>query len=474
MSLRHAKAGLPGSRRWSLTGRLIFLFTVMTAGLLFVSMGLFYLVVIRHSDREVASFMRDKLLILKASLKEEGRNGKAVQDEIKEATISDSHPRSSYVRVLDANSHLLGETRGMDRHLPGQLFPAPADLPVESHVTYDGRWYFLITSSMPDPSGKSGTWLIQMAQDRTADLLYREKLRWALLVILLLGVGGAGIIGFLAVRGGLSALRDMAEVMTRIKTPQLDRRISPDGWPRELQPLATAFDEMLGNLERSFTRLSQFSADLAHEFRTPLSNLRGEAEVALSKPRTVEEYRAILESSLEELQILSRTVDSLLFLARAENPETRIDGVAFDGRRELEAIVEFHEPAASEKDVIIQLEGEGQVTADIPLFRRAISNLLVNAMKYTHSGGCIRVRLVETAGTSLVSVSDTGEGIAAEHLSRIFDRFYRVEKSRHSQANGLGLSIVKSIMTLHGGKIEATSEPAKGSTFTLSFPISGA
>jgi two-component system heavy metal sensor histidine kinase CusS len=242
-----------------------------------------------------------------------------------------------------------------------------------------------------------------------------------------------------------------------------------DGWPEELQPLAIGYNRMLGRLEDSFTRLSQFSADLAHELRTPIAILRGEAEGVLTKPRTADQYREVIESSLEELQRLSAMIDNLLFLARAETIGS-VHLSYFDGRAAIEKIREFYELVAQEQGIVIECVGEGTIYAEPNLFRRALINLLTNSLRFTPSGGTITVSLHHRNGVSEVSVADTGCGIPSEHVPNVFDRFYRANAARNATGTGLGLSIVKSIMQTHDGTVSVQSKPGRGTTVTISFP----
>jgi two-component system heavy metal sensor histidine kinase CusS len=251
---------------------------------------------------------------------------------------------------------------------------------------------------------------------------------------------------------------------------QLHERVTAVGWPRELQPLAVAFDDMLERLETSFARLSQFSADLAHELRTPIANIRGEAEVALTRSRSLEEYRAVIESTVAECQHLTHIVDNLLFLARSEAAEGHLQRTAFDGRAAVEKIAAFYEPVAEEQKLTIGCKGEAKFVADEMLFGRAISNLLENALRHTRAGGMILISIANRGGQSEISVKDTGSGIAAEHLPRVFDRFYRADASRSSEGLGLGLALVKSITDLHGGSATIESQLGRGTTVTLTFP----
>lgn len=196
----------------------------------------------------------------------------------------------------------------------------------------------------------------------------------------------------------------------------------------------------------------------------------GETEVALSKPRNADEYREILESSLEEYGRLSRTVEILLFLARAENTGIPLRTTRLDGRAELEAVCSYHEALAEEKGVRLICEGQGGLYADAQLFKRVLSNLLLNALQHTPRGGEIRLSLDSAGdGSASVSVQDTGCGIAAENLPKLFDRFYRVDPARSAEGTGLGLAIVKSIMDLHDGSVVINSELNQGTVVTLHF-----
>jgi two-component system heavy metal sensor histidine kinase CusS len=199
----------------------------------------------------------------------------------------------------------------------------------------------------------------------------------------------------------------------------------------------------------------------------------GEAEVALSKNRSAEEYRQVIESGLEEYARLSRMIDGLLFLARAESADTQINRSSFDVHEELEAVREFYDTLAREKGIEVTCQGNSLINADPTLFRHAISNLLSNALQYTPQGGVVCLLVKKADNHSIeVSVSDTGIGISQEHLPKVFDRFYRADpaRSQYPQGTGLGLSIVKSIMELHGGSVHITTTPSKGTTITLRFP----
>ena len=288
--------------------------------------------------------------------------------------------------------------------------------------------------------------------------------------VLAVGVFAAAVIAISVTRRGLRPLVSMTEALQRVRPLRLNERLTAVGWPRELQPLATGFDEMLDRLEHSFTRLSQFSADIAHELRTPVANIRGESEVALTRARSAEEYREVIESTVGECERLSGIIDNLLFLARAEAAERQIERTYFDGRAALDKIASYYEAAGEEHQVAISVSGEGKLCADPILFGRAVSNLVDNALRATPVGGKIEIALRANSGAAEVSVADTGSGIELKDLPRVFDRFYRADRSRSSGGTGLGLALVKSIAELHGGAANITSTPSVGTTVTLIFP----
>jgi len=243
--------------------------------------------------------------------------------------------------------------------------------------------------------------------------------------------------------------------------------------PAELRELAGAFNRTLQRLEDSFRRLSQFSADLAHDLRTPIGNLLGEAQVALSRPRTAAEYEAVIASSVEELERINRMIDGMLFLARADNVQASLELRPVDAGAEVDRLIAYYEGPASEAGVGIRRVGDVTLRADAQLFRRAVANLVSNAIAHSPPGGEITVALgAAPGGGAEVAVSNPGPGIPRELLPRVFDRFFRADASRPDSAkgSGLGLAIVKSIVELHGGGIEARSEPGAVTTFRMLFP----
>jgi two-component system heavy metal sensor histidine kinase CusS len=455
---------------WSITTRLTILYAVATFGLLLVATMFLYWML--KTDLEMAnrSLLSERAQILWTILQEFPANQSALVEELRLGAYD--------ARLLDDAGRTLLETPGMSERLPADRFPPPATYDRRPKATVR-RWetgaQSYLMMSLWAPVGRAGEpqALLQIALDVSSqDALvagYRRRLAMVLVAGLLFGAGAGAAVA----RRGMRPLADITRAATRISAAQLHERVNPARWPRELTALATAFDQMLDRLEKSFARLSQFSADLAHELRTPINNLMGEADLALSRVRAPDEYRRVLESSLEEFAKLARTIDGLLFLARAEHPETQIQRAALDARKEVDAVREFYDAMAQEQCVEVRCEGDAALHADPLLLRRAISNLLSNALQYTPRGGRVVMSVAASPdGGAVVRVTDTGVGIEPEHLEKIFDRFYRVDpaRSRFPRGVGLGLAIVKSIMDLHRGLVTVQSEPGKGTTVSLQFP----
>lgn len=276
-------------------------------------------------------------------------------------------------------------------------------------------------------------------------------------------------LGWLATRAGLTPLVKMTQMATRLSARQLSERIPEAPLPTEIRTLATAFNAMLDRLEESFARLTAFSSDIAHELRTPVSNLMTQTHVALGRERSAEEYREVLHSSLEEYERLSRMIEEMLFLAKADNRLIVPSRENVDLAREVHDLMEFHGLVAEERGVLLELDGEATVWGDRLMLRRALSNLLANAIRHCPDGQVVTVRLAQENGVRIV-VENPGD-LPAEDLPRLFDRFYTGDPSRRSGHGGvgLGLAIVRSIAEAHGGG--ATAESGQGKIqFILHLP----
>lgn len=283
----------------------------------------------------------------------------------------------------------------------------------------------------------------------------------------------AALLGWIITHNGLRPLRSIATTMKRVTASDLNERLTAQDWPKELSALANEFDRMLHRLQQSFNHLSQFTADAAHEFRTPLNNLMGATTLALSKERNPEQYKQLLQNHIEQYERLNRMVESLLFLARADHSGAGFRLSQIDAAACARAVLDFYSAVAEDRSVTLQLSGKASVLADESMLRIALSNLVSNALRYTPAHGLLRIDIsTNEQKDTLISVTDSGPGIAPEHFAHIFDRYYRVEKSRSTGGAGLGLSLVQTIMRLHGGSAQVTSEPQQGATFSLVFPHS--
>lgn len=284
------------------------------------------------------------------------------------------------------------------------------------------------------------------------------------------------VIGYQIARHGIRPVEEMATTARHISSSNLKERIRPEGYPFELASLAETFNQMLDRLQDSFERISRFSADIAHDLRTPVNNIRGEAEVALARERTNSEYRDVIESCLEEAVRLSDLIGDLLFLARADGPLSYLHRERVDVGELLGRVCEYYEASAVESKVFLAatIPG-GSVIAELDrtLLQRAVGNLVANALTHTPPGGTIVLSANTGFSTIHIEVSDTGVGIPAEALPRVFDRFFRVDSARShgSGGTGLGLAIVKSIAQLHGGDVEIASQPGQGTRVSLQMPV---
>ena len=269
------------------------------------------------------------------------------------------------------------------------------------------------------------------------------------------------LLGAWAARSGLRPLRRMSAVARGISAQSLNARLSEAQMPPELAEMAHSFNAMLARLDDSFQRLSAFSADIAHELRTPLSNLLTHTQVTLTRPRPIEDYREALHSNLEELQWMAQLVNDMLYLAKADHGLLMPKREPLTLADEADALLEFFAPLAEDAAVTLSREGTARIEGDRSMLRRALSNLLDNALRFTPASGEVRLAIQDLPNTVRVSVENTGGEISAQLLPRLFDRFYRADPARQegsSEHAGLGLAITQSIVRAHGGQIHCESD----------------
>ena len=391
-------------------------------------------------------------------------------------------PQQTWVRVVNAEGRTLVETLGMSEVLAASSFPTVA-LTQEAGskqgevVTASGMMFDTLSARVAIDATDLDGRVLQVAIDRADEELllahYRERL-WLVLATAVVFCSG---IGYLIARRGIQPIERVTAMARRVRSSTLHERIDLTDLPTELRALAGTFNEMLDRLEESFAQVSQFSADVAHELRTPVNNLRGEIEVALGRARSVDDYRETLGSALEECQRLSQVIHSLLFLARAETATGSPHHDEIEVGREIAAVLDFYEAAAAEAGVDLRAgDGTGIVVCfDRTLFQQAIGNLVANAIAHTPVGGSVTVLPRRDGDILRVEVADTGRGIAAEHLPYVFDRFYRADPARSGASGnvGLGLAMVRSIAALHGGSVTMESRLGHGTRVVMETPVNG-
>jgi two-component system heavy metal sensor histidine kinase CusS len=328
-----------------------------------------------------------------------------------------------------------------------------------------GGEYRVVAADMETPWG--GTAHVVVARDIRHHTDFLDQLQHDFWLAIVAAALLTAIVGALVVRHGLHPVRDIAHAAGRISAGQLAERIPEQGVPPELAELVKAFNAMLGRLEESFRRLSDFSADLAHELRTPIHSLRMQTEVSLGKARSTDEYRDLLASNLEEYDRLARIIADMLFLAKADH------GLLIPHTEPLalmplcERLVEYY--GLLSENVNLQLSGDNiTVNGDRLMLERAIGNVLINAIHHTPAGGEISVKVHEQGGVAEVSIANTGRPIPEEALHRVFDRFVRLDD--RSEGSGLGLAITRSIVLAHQGEITVTGA-GPVTSFYLKLPL---
>ena len=287
------------------------------------------------------------------------------------------------------------------------------------------------------------------------------------LLLILIGISAWAI-----VQRGLSPLREFRKVAAMVSAQDLSHRLSVVNMPQELSELAHGINFMLHRLDGGIQQLSQFSDDLAHELRSPITNLMGKAQVTLSRERPAKEYKAVLESCTEELGRVTRIVSDMLFLAQVSHPAALVPFESILLEDEALKVIDLFSLSAEEKSVGITVSGWGKVLGDRLMIQRAISNLLSNAIRHCPAGQSIAIVIETQTEKVSLSISNPGVGIDHQHLLHIFDRFYRVDnsRSRAEGGTGLGLAIVRSIMSLHQGTADVQSMPGHPTAFRLTFP----
>ncbi len=450
--------------RFSLTSRLTAFYTLVSIAVL-LGMGLLVNVLVEDHFEEIDQRFLDDKLALIADL-----TGHAQSDEDLRLRLNDALDHHDELRVLvsDAQGRLLfampaqSSVDGLQgkQRVNGVLMPG-ADRGYRVRATQSMRNYA--------PVGPLRI-TAAVSNERHAGFMngFRKALWWygALMAVC------SALLGWWAARRGLAPLGMMRDRALAVTADKLDHRMPEETVPVEMATLAHSLNQMLERLQQDFNRVSEFSTDIAHELRTPISNLLTQTQVALTQQRNVSEYREILASNAEEFQRLARTVSDMLFLAKAENIRSLPNPEFIQLADEVRSLLEFYEALAEESRATFRVDGEACVTGDRLMVRRAISNLLSNALRHADAGSTIEVHIQARADQVTVTVSNQGEPIDPAAVPRLFDRFFRADRSRQqvdAEGAGLGLPIVAAIMRAHGGSASVESAERR-TAFTLVFP----
>lgn len=348
---------------------------------------------------------------------------------------------------------------------PDMAMHAGSDMKMETYR-------IIASSGTATLQGKTQNYVMLIGLSINFHLHYLEALKKNLFAIAAVISVLIVLIIRIAVRQGHLPLRNVSNAIKNITSENLDARLEPSRVPVELEQLVISFNQMMGKIEDVFTRQANFSADIAHEIRTPITNLVTQTEIALSQHRTQKELEDVLYSSLEEYNRMTRMVSDMLFLAQADNNQLIPDRVLFDLGAEVRKVFEFFEAWAEERHITLTYHGVPcLIEGDPQMFRRAINNLLSNALRYTPTGKTVTVSISKRGNDVELITENPGTPIPQVHLSKLFDRFYRVDPSRQrkGEGSGIGLAIVKSIVTAHHGKVHVESD-AVSTRFILTVP----
>ncbi|MDD2924931.1 heavy metal sensor histidine kinase [Rhodoferax sp.] len=341
--------------------------------------------------------------------------------------------------------------------------------------TLEGQTYRGIAAQMPlatpDAAGHPMQVFVAAATDIGHHQAYMRSFLRTLWLFVAVAALLTGALGWAVVRRGLAPLHAMREQAQVVTAQQLNHRLPVQHMPAELAELAQSLNDMLARLALAFARLSDFSSDIAHELRTPVSNLMTQTQVALSRTRSATEYRSVLESNAEEFDRMARMISDMLLLAKADHGLVLLQRETLQLAQEVRAVFDYFEMLAEEKKLSLQWSGEATLMADRLMLRRALGNLLSNAVRHATPATEVRVTLSQTAQEVVIAVQNTGDTIPPEALARVFDRFFRVDpaRQRNSEGTGLGLAITRSIINAHGGTISASSMD-KLTTLTIRLP----
>ncbi len=454
----------------SLTLRLTLLFALASALVLFLLGLLIGNAVERHFEEQDMELLSGKMELVRHIL--ERSKGpwpnEALARELDDA-LTGHHGLAVAILATDGRAIFTNDMNAFSPAL-SKSGPAASGRPVKWIASTGLSMRGIVASAATAEAG--ATLIVEIATEISHHEHFMQSFRQTLWTFMAAATLAMGMLGWFVARRGLSPLQTIKRQAAAITASRLHTRLPTEAIPRELAELTDTLNGMLSRLEESFQRLSDFSSDLAHELRTPVSNLLTQTQVTLSKVRTADEYRDVLASNAEEFERLSRMISDMLFLAKADNNQVIPNLDSVDLAEEVRGLLEYYEILAEEKRLQLSVSGNGLATGDRLMLRRAISNLLSNAIRHTPDDGSIAIRVHDDGrGEIRLAVENSGTAIPPEHLERLFDRFYRADSARHrtTEGAGLGLAITRSILRAHGGDI-AVSSGEQLTRFTLLIP----
>jgi len=454
----------------SLTARLATLFAVLTASLLVLAAVFLGRMLDAHFEELDTHELQGKLTLIRNALQTEAAQT-GQPDRFEALDRSFVGHESVGVLLRDAEGRVLHVIH--PEHFTAAQRAGEALAAGLSGWTVDARPHrgVEVSIALPGAGANHETIAALVALDLSHHVHFLASVRHATWAGVVAAALAAALFGWIAAYRGLAPLRQVTETARKLSARQLAERLAIDDAPLEVRDHVEAFNGISSWAMAAFQRLGDYSADIAHELRTPISNLMTQTQVALSRPRTTEAYQDILASNLEEYERIARMVSDMLFLAKAEGNTLAHASEPVDLALEADALVDFYEALADERQVGIARQGQASVQGDRLMLRRALSNLISNALRHTPEGGQITIRIDADAAGVRVAVCNVGDPIPGEQIERIFERFHRGSAQRESRGEGagLGLAITRSIVHAHGGQISAQS--AEGVTcFTITLP----
>ena len=438
-------------RPWSLAVRMTVWYGLTAVAVAGSSVAAMYLTVRLAIDREIAG--------------EFPAIARELHARRQELTDRQFGQDSGVVRVVAPDGTTVFESSPLAGEFPAETFPSPEAGPIDRR-TGGGIPHTLVSERVDG-------WAYFFAVDRSQETEFLAKVRRGIILAAAptLAVGLA--VGYLLARLGLRPVRRIAREMQDVSSDRLNARVAADRLPAELQDLAETLNAVLARLEEAFDRLDQFSADVAHELRTPVHNLRQVAEIELATAGGPGDDRQALGRVLDESDRLTRLIERFLLFARLSDPRAGLTLTPVRVADELAAVADFYTLSAAEGGVRLVVKAPSALVfhLDEGLFQRAMSNLVANAIAHTPPGGEVTLFASGDPAGLRVEVADTGRGITADALPKLFDRFYRPPEARAAgRGVGLGLAIVRRAVELHGGTVSIESEPGAGTRVWLAFP----